>query len=287
MGDNDASIFRVGGGVGGGFDIDFDQIDFDGGGHEVEEEEGRRNSRREPEDDVYDAEVELQRNNAISNWKADHTKSSEVEFTKKLDLAASESFYEEVDENLDSIIIRFLKRRNELRKTRDENIVTRKDAEALREKEITRRDEERRRVVVTDGQAHAVDSNDISFQLAMLYGIRQGVKAAKPQILEPMMSLEVAAPSEFQGAIIGGLNKRSGMIMNTDLNEDGSGICIKADVPLAEMFGYSTDIRSSTQGKGEFSMEYKQHQPVAKTTQEELIKAYVTRMASKGDDEDE
>lgn len=78
------------------------------------------------------------------------------------------------------------------------------------------------RVVITDGQAHAVDSNDLSFQLAMLYGIRQGVKGGKPQILEPVMSLEVEAPSEFQGALIGGLNKRGGLIMASDLNDDAS-----------------------------------------------------------------
>ena len=130
------------------------------------------------------------------------------------------------------------------------------------------------RVCITDGQAHAVDSNDLSFQLAMQYGIRQAVKGGTPQILQPVMNLEVAAPSEFQGAIIGGLNKRGGLIMSTDLNDDGSQVSVRADVPLAEMFGYSTDIRSSTQGKGEFSMEYKEHQPVAKERQEELIKKY-------------
>ncbi len=119
------------------------------------------------------------------------------------------------------------------------------------------------RVVITDGQAHAVDSNDISFQLAMQYGIKQGVKAAKPQILEPIMSLEVASPGEFQGNIIGALNKRGGLIMATDLNDDGSQVTIQADVPLASMFGYSTDLRSSTQGKAEFSMEYKHHNPVS------------------------
>lgn len=130
------------------------------------------------------------------------------------------------------------------------------------------------RVCITDGQAHAVDSNDLSFQLAMQYGIRQAVKAGGPQILQPVMTLEVAAPSEFQGAIIGGLNQRGGLIMNTDLNDDGSQVCIRAEVPLVEMFGYSTAIRSSTQGKGEFSMEYKEHQPVSKERQDELIKKF-------------
>lgn len=97
------------------------------------------------------------------------------------------------------------------------------------------------------------------------------------------MSLEIDAPSEFQGVIIGGLNKRSGLIMSSDLNDDASQIKIEADVPLAEMFGYSTDLRSSTQGKGEFSMEYKQHQPVSKDTQETLIKLYTSKLATEED----
>lgn len=135
------------------------------------------------------------------------------------------------------------------------------------------------RVVITDGQAHAVDSNDLSFQLAMQYGIRQGVKDARPQVLEPIMKLEVVAPAEFQGTIIGGLNKRNGLIMASDLNDDASQVTIHADVPLAQMFGYSTDLRSSTQGKGEFTMEYKDHQPVSRDMQEELIKKFAAKQA--------
>jgi elongation factor G len=133
------------------------------------------------------------------------------------------------------------------------------------------------RVVINDGAAHTVDSNDISFQLAMMYGIRMAVQAGKPQILEPLMNLEVVIPSEFQGSVIGGLNKRGGLIVDTNLNDDGSSVSINADVSLCEMFGYSTDLRSATQGKGEFSMEYKAHSPVARDTQETLIKAYIAR----------
>jgi elongation factor G len=142
------------------------------------------------------------------------------------------------------------------------------------------------RVCITDGQAHAVDSNDLSFQLAMQYGIRMAVKAGNPQILQPVMNLEVAAPSEFQGAIIGGLNKRGGLIMATDLNDDGSQVSIRAEVPLAEMFGYSTDLRSGTQGKGEFSLEYKEHQAVARDRQEELVKKFAALKAGGDPDEE-
>lgn len=131
------------------------------------------------------------------------------------------------------------------------------------------------RVVLVDGQAHLVDSSDLAFQLAMRFGIRAGVQAANAQILEPIMSLEVNSPSEFQGAIVGGINKRNGMISNSDLNEDGSKLTVTADVPLAELFGYSTDLRSTTQGKGEFAMEYKCHQPTQVHIQKELIKKYI------------
>ena len=103
------------------------------------------------------------------------------------------------------------------------------------------------RVVLTDGQAHSVDSNDTAFRLAMQYALREAVKKAKAQILEPIMSAEVVAPSEFQGNILGGINKRGGMIMNSDVSSDGGSITVEAEVPLAEMFGYSTDLRSSTQ----------------------------------------
>lgn len=130
------------------------------------------------------------------------------------------------------------------------------------------------RVVLLDGQAHMVDSSDLAFQLAMRFGIRAGVEAAGAQILEPIMSLEVNSPSEFQGAIVGAINKRNGMISNSDLNEDGSKLTVNADVPLAELFGYSTDLRSTTQGKGEFAMEYKCHQPTQPHIQKELIKKY-------------
>lgn len=139
------------------------------------------------------------------------------------------------------------------------------------------------RVVITDGQAHSVDSSDMAFQIAMKYAMRQAAKDARPQILEPVMMLEVVIPSEFQGTVIGGLNKRGGMIHSTDLSDDGSLTTVKAEVPLAAMFGYSTDIRSSTQGKGEFSMEYKTHQPVLKDVQDELVKKYLAQIAEEND----
>jgi elongation factor G len=84
------------------------------------------------------------------------------------------------------------------------------------------------RVVITDGQAHTVDSNDLAFQLAMQYGIRQAAKTARPQVLQPIMNMEVESPSEFQGVVVGTLNKRSGLIMASDLNDDGSQVRLLA-----------------------------------------------------------
>ena len=136
------------------------------------------------------------------------------------------------------------------------------------------------RVVITDGQYHAVDSSDLAFQIAMQYALREAVGKAKGQLLEPVMSLEVDAPAEFQGAIIGMLNKRNGLVLGSDLNDDGSQVTINADVPLSAMFGYSTDLRSATQGKGEFSMEYKEHSPVPRSAQDDIIKEYQQRMAA-------
>lgn len=130
------------------------------------------------------------------------------------------------------------------------------------------------RVVLQDGASHAVDSSDMAFRTAMANAIRDAMRKASPSILEPMMSVEVEIPSEFQGTVVAGLNRRMGLIQSSDMNDDGSGMKIVAEVPLSNMFGYSTEIRSQTQGKGEFTMEYLKHLPVAKNIQEELQQKY-------------
>ena len=130
------------------------------------------------------------------------------------------------------------------------------------------------KVVLEDGAAHAVDSSDQAFRTAMANAIRDAMKKANPAILEPVMSVEVEIPSEFQGVVVAGLNRRMGLIQASDMNEDGSGLRVDAEVPLANMFGYSTELRSQTQGKGEFTMEYSKHVPVPRNTQEELMKKY-------------
>lgn len=130
------------------------------------------------------------------------------------------------------------------------------------------------KVVLQDGAAHAVDSSDQAFRTCMAQAVRTSMRQANPSILEPVMRVEVEIPSEFQGTVVAGLNKRMGMIQSSDMNDDGSGIKIVSDVPLANMFGYSTELRSQTQGKGEFTMEYFKHIEVPRSTQEDLMKKY-------------
>ena len=133
------------------------------------------------------------------------------------------------------------------------------------------------RVVLTDGQAHVVDSSEMAFRIAARDAFKETVPMATPKILEPVMRVEVEAPEEFQGVIVGGLNRRKGIIQNTELKDEGTYVSVLYDVPLADMFGYSTELRSATQGKGEFTMEYSEHSPVPKDTQSDLIKEYKER----------
>ena len=128
------------------------------------------------------------------------------------------------------------------------------------------------RAVINDGAYHDVDSSDMAFQIGARYGFRQGFSKASPIILEPIMKVEVDGPVEFQGAILGGLNQRRGMILAT--TEQDAYCKIEAEVPLADMFGYSTVLRSSTQGKAEFSMEFSRYAPVPRNVAEELLKKY-------------
>ncbi len=133
------------------------------------------------------------------------------------------------------------------------------------------------RCVVTDGQHHPVDSSEMAFRLASMAAIRESYNAAKPVVLEPIMKVEVSAPEEFQGTVIGQLNQRRGVILDTSTNEGY--VTASANVPFSAMFGYSTDIRSVTQGKGEFTMEFAKYEAVPRSIQEELMKAYQKKRA--------
>jgi len=126
------------------------------------------------------------------------------------------------------------------------------------------------RVVLNDGAAHAVDSSDIAFQEAARGAWREVYSQAHPRILEPIMKVAVEGPSEFSGAVLGTLMQRRAMIIGSQ--EDGGLARIEAEVPLKEMFGYSTTLRSSTQGKAEFTMEFSRYLPVPSAISEELVK---------------
>ena len=131
------------------------------------------------------------------------------------------------------------------------------------------------RCAVNDGNSHPVDSSEIAFRTAALMGFREAYNRAKPTILEPMMLVEVQFPEEFQGAVIGQLNQRRGAIMSTEKHE--TYVQALAEVPLADMFGYSTDLRSATQGKGEFSMEFKRYAELPKQQREAMILEFRTK----------
>jgi elongation factor G len=135
------------------------------------------------------------------------------------------------------------------------------------------------RVVLQDGAAHSVDSSELAFKTAAIYAFRSAYMGANPSVLEPIMNVDVEIPGEFQGTVVGSLNKRKGLIAASD-NVDGF-TRIKCEVPLANMFGYSTDLRSQTQGKGEFSMEYIKHMQVPMVTVKELQKKFEAELAAR------
>ncbi|MFT3914647.1 MAG: elongation factor G [Anaeromyxobacteraceae bacterium] len=135
------------------------------------------------------------------------------------------------------------------------------------------------RVVINDGASHAVDSSDIAFQEAARGAWREAFDRAKPRLLEPIMRVVVEGPAEFSGGILGTLMQRRAMIVGSQ--DDGGLARIEAEVPLAEMFGYSTTLRSSTQGKAEFSMEFSRYLPVPQAMAEELM-AKAAKKAAEG-----
>eukprot|EP00019_Armaparvus_languidus_P002965 CAMPEP_0168605710 /NCGR_PEP_ID=MMETSP0420-20121227/16142_1 /TAXON_ID=498008 /ORGANISM="Pessonella sp." /LENGTH=666 /DNA_ID=CAMNT_0008645245 /DNA_START=200 /DNA_END=2197 /DNA_ORIENTATION=- len=128
------------------------------------------------------------------------------------------------------------------------------------------------RMVLTDGDSHSVDSSEMAFSTCTSMATKQGLQNSSPVILEPIMKVEVSAPVEFQGSIIGNLTRRRGLIVGSETVDDY--VNITCEVGLSSMFGYSTDLRSSTQGKGEFSMEYCKHAPIPREDQVKMISDY-------------
>jgi elongation factor G len=125
-------------------------------------------------------------------------------------------------------------------------------------------------VIINDGASHSVDSSEMAFRAAAIGAFHEGYKRAKPTILEPVMKVVVETPPEFQGAVMSSLNQRRGMIVGSQ--DQGTYCSIESRVPLAEMFGYSTVLRSSTQGKAQFTMEFDSYKPVPASISEQLKK---------------
>jgi elongation factor G len=138
------------------------------------------------------------------------------------------------------------------------------------------------KILIDDGQSHSVDSSEMAFQAAARGAFREFYARAKPQILEPIMKLSVEGPTEFQGSILKTIMQRRGQVVGS--TEDDGFSTIDAEVPLSEMFGYATDLRSMTQGKAEFSMEFDKYAPVPAETQTELKKKYESKIGDEDDD---
>ena len=125
------------------------------------------------------------------------------------------------------------------------------------------------KMILEDGSSHSVDSSDLAFQIAARGAFRQAYLKARPAILEPIMKIEVEIPTEAQGSVVGDLISRRGTIFGADIK--GSFTTVTAEVPLANIFGYATDLRSATQGRGTFSMEFGCYRQAPRDVQEEIL----------------
>ena len=121
-----------------------------------------------------------------------------------------------------------------------------------------------------DGSYHEVDSSEMAFKIAGSMAMKEGALKARPVLLEPIMSVEVVTPEDYMGDVVGDLNRRRGIILGMD--ENPAGKIVRADVPLAEMFGYSTDLRSATQGRANYTMEFEKYAEVPDSIAESVIK---------------
>ncbi|KEH06826.1 elongation factor G [Delftia tsuruhatensis] len=128
------------------------------------------------------------------------------------------------------------------------------------------------KVTLTFGSYHDVDSNEMAFKMAAIFGFKEAAKKANPVILEPMMAVEVETPEDYAGTVMGDLSSRRGMVQGMD-DMAGGGKSIKAEVPLSEMFGYATSLRSQTQGRATYSMEFKHYAEAPRNVAEAVINA--------------
>jgi elongation factor G len=126
------------------------------------------------------------------------------------------------------------------------------------------------KVTLFDGSYHDVDSNENAFKMAASMGFKDGMRKASPVLLEPMMSVEVETPEDYTGTVMGDLSSRRGMVQGME-DMIGGGKIVKAEVPLAEMFGYSTALRSATQGRATYTMEFKHYTEAPKNVAEAVM----------------
>ena len=124
-------------------------------------------------------------------------------------------------------------------------------------------------VSLTDGSYHEVDSNEMAFKIAASMGFKEACRKAKPVLLEPVMDVEVVTPSEFQGAVVGDLNSRRGKILSMEARANAQ--VIRSNVPLGQMFGYATDVRSMTQGRATYTMQFARYEEVPRNLAEEIV----------------
>jgi elongation factor G len=125
-------------------------------------------------------------------------------------------------------------------------------------------------VSLVDGQYHDVDSSEMAFKIAGQMGFKEAAARATPVLLEPIMSVEVVTPEDYMGDVIGDLNSRRGRIEGMEAN--GNVQQIRAQVPLSEMFGYATDLRSRTQGRATYTMQFAQYNEVPATIAAEIVR---------------
>ena len=134
-------------------------------------------------------------------------------------------------------------------------------------------------MVINDGAIHMVDSSELAFKLATQQAFRKAFMQATPQVLEPVMKTTITAPNEFQGNILGLLNKRNAVINESDIGPED--FTVHADCSLHAMFGFSSVLRAGTQGKGEFSMEFSHYDPASPMLQKELVAKYAKEQADR------
>jgi elongation factor G len=135
------------------------------------------------------------------------------------------------------------------------------------------------KVRLTDGSYHEVDSSEIAFKIAGSMAFKEACRRAKPVLLEPVMGVEVVTPRDYVGAVIGNLNSRRGRIVSQEIR--GGSEVIRASVPLGHMFGYATDLRSMTQGRATYTMQFARYEEVPPAIAEEIMAKVAGRPAAR------